>query len=369
MRTNTNLWTSRFLLAATAIATAVLSPAISSAQTEEPAILTIGSKAPALDIEVWFSDREGELQHTTEFEPGKIYVLDFWATWSSPSHRWMGTYSELQDRYFKDGVQIISISDEDEDSVADFLELDMNDNSDMIYAEQTMNYCVATDPDRSVFADYMEAAQQTTIPTVFIVGKTGLIEWFGNPAKLKRNLKKVVAGKWDRKVFKKEAIAEQKRKLLATKVQKLMDAGDTEGAIEIIDKIIAEMPDSEQKLNMQSTKLTLLMQTDSPKLVEAFKDVAENKELGSYSLNEMAWSIVLRDQAGKKAGPKLLKAATETAEKALKIARTEEDDDHLGAILDTHAHLMFLNGDLDKAIEIQSEASSIQRARRCASLS
>ena len=38
-------------------------------------ILTIGSKAPALDIETWFSDREGEFKQTTEFEPGKILSL------------------------------------------------------------------------------------------------------------------------------------------------------------------------------------------------------------------------------------------------------------------------------------------------------
>ena len=356
MRMNTNRWTPFLLLVAEIIVLTTFSSATTLAQSEEPAILTVGSKAPALDIEIWFSDREGEFQHTTEFEPGKIYLVDFWATWSTPSQRFMSTYSELQDRYYKDGVQIISISDEDEDSVADFLELDMNDNSGMIYAEQTLNYCLTSDPDRSVFDDYMDAAQQTTIPTVFIVGKTGLIEWFGNPAKLKRPLKKIIAGDWDRAGFKKEALALQQMKLLATEVRKLMEAGDTEGALELIENMIADTPDSETKFTMQRTRLALMMQNDSPKLAEAFEDVVQYEELDSYSLNELAWSIVTREQGGKKIESKLLDVAAETAEKAIKIARTEEDDEHLGAILDTHAHLIFLKGDLEEAIEIQTEA-------------
>ena len=352
----TNRWTPLFLLAAEIIFLTTFGSATTLAQSEKPAILTVGSKAPALDIEIWFSDREGEFQHTTEFEPGKIYLVDFWATWSTPSQRYMSTYSDLQDRYVKEGLQIISISDEDEDSVADFLELDMNNNSGMIFAEQTLNYCVTSDPDRSVFEDYMDAAQQTTIPTVFIVGKTGLIEWFGNPAKLKRPLKKIIAGDWDRAAFKKEALAEQQMKVLATEVRKLMDTGDIEGALELIEKMIADAPHSETKFALQRTKLSLMMQNDSPNIAEAFKDVVQNEELGSYGLNEKAWSIVTRQQDGKKIKPKLLDIATETAERAIKIARTEEDDEHLGAILDTHAHLIFLKGEIDEAIEIQTEA-------------
>ena len=357
MRMNKNHRTPSFLLAAAIIALTALPPANVFAQSAEPAILTVGSKAPSLDIEVWFSDREGEFQHTTEFEPGKIYVIDFWATWSSPSHRWMSTYSELQDRYFKDDVQIISISDEDEESVADFLELDMNNNSDMIYAEQTLNYCVTTDSDRSVFEDYVEASQMKNVPAVFIVGKTGLIEWFGNPEKMKRPLKKIIDGNWDRGVFKKRALAQQQLKKLATEVQKLTAAGDVEGALVIIEQMIESTDDAKSKAEMQNLRLQLMTTIDSPKLTAAFKDVVQQKDLGSFRLNELAWSIVTREQGGKEIEPELIDIALETAVEAVKIARTEEDDDHLGMILDTQAHLLFLKGDLDKALEVQTKAA------------
>ena len=356
MRMTMNRRTPSFLLATAIITLSTLSPVNLLAQSDVPALLTIGSKAPTLDIETWFSDREGEFQHTTEFEPGKIYVIDFWASWSAPSHRLMSTYSELQDRYFDDGVQIISISDEDEDSVANFLELDMNDNSGMIYAEQTLNYCVTTDPDRSVFEDYMEASQQTTIPTVFVVGKTGLIEWFGRPAKLKRTLKRIIDGKWDRDDFKKKVLAQQKMQKLATEVQRLTTAGDNNGALDIIEKMIESAEDAKTKAEMEKLRLSLMMRIDSPKLAAAFKAVVEQKDMSSHALNELAWSIVTREQGGKKIKLDLLDVALETAERAAKIARSEEDDDQLGMILDTVAHLVHLKGDLDKAIEIQTEA-------------
>ncbi|MFM7520921.1 MAG: hypothetical protein ACKO9B_10680, partial [Planctomycetota bacterium] len=45
----------------------------------------VGSKAPALDIEHWVQkagrDADGKFSPVTEFEKGKVYVVEFWATW------------------------------------------------------------------------------------------------------------------------------------------------------------------------------------------------------------------------------------------------------------------------------------------------
>lgn len=337
------------------------SEAFAQDQAQAQPLLTIGSEAPPLDIELWFSDREGEFEHTSDFEPGKIYLIDFWATWSTQSHQWMAKYADLQDRHFDDNLQIISITDEDEDSVADFLELDVNDNSGMIYAEQSLGYCLTSDPDRSVYEDYIEASQQTRIPTVFIVGKTGLIEWFGSPQKMMRPLKRVIKEKWDREQYKKDFLAHQQRQQLAMQVRKLMEAGDNDGALEAIEKMMQDAPNSENLAEMAQVRLAILMQSDSPKLSAAFSDVVKGEDLGSYRLNELAWSIVTRAQSGKKVDAELLATAAETANRAVNIARGEDDDDHLGAILDTEAHLVFLQGDLDRAIELQTEASEVSQ--------
>ena len=69
------------------------------------------------------------------------------------------------------------------------------------FADVTKGYCLTTDPDRSAHRDYMEAAGQNGIPTAFIVGKTGEIEWIGHPMEMDGPIEQIVAGSWDRDVY------------------------------------------------------------------------------------------------------------------------------------------------------------------------
>jgi len=57
--------------------------AVEAEETEGP-MLTIGSKAPSIDVEHWVSDGNGKFKPVTEFEADKVYVVEFWATWCGP---------------------------------------------------------------------------------------------------------------------------------------------------------------------------------------------------------------------------------------------------------------------------------------------
>ena len=51
-----------------------------SADGAEAPSLTVGSKAPAISIEHWISDGQGKFNPGEDFEEGKVYVVEFWAT-------------------------------------------------------------------------------------------------------------------------------------------------------------------------------------------------------------------------------------------------------------------------------------------------
>ncbi|MFN9918028.1 MAG: redoxin domain-containing protein, partial [Pirellulaceae bacterium] len=102
----------------------------------------------------------------------------------------MPRLAELQKQYQSQKFQLISVSDEALATIQAFLkrslpasssakaeeEASAAESKPTTYGELTSVYCLASDPDQSVSRDYMEASQQTGIPTCFLVGKTGLIE-------------------------------------------------------------------------------------------------------------------------------------------------------------------------------------------------
>lgn len=398
--------------------------AAKSTPVAETALLTIGSKAPPIDIEHWISNGNGRFKPVTKFAPGKVYVVEFWATWCGPCVASMPHLAETQARYADKGVQIISISDEDLETVQGFLAMTVRsskpadgeepgdkegkkaveknpkaakaqETEKKTYAQLTSAYCLTTDPDASVSIDYMEGAAQNGIPTSFIVGKTGLVEWIGHPMSLDKPLELIVADKWDRAAFLVQFKKEQDHDSLMAKLGAKMRKGDTKGALGIIadakkaaagdaasivmlDKLefqirvtpifakieegdvkegIAELDEviktatSAQKSELSMIKFKLLVEAEEyDAAARALMVVANDKNIDADSINELTWQIyeAARDDAQ---FPKVLvNAAAAATEKAL-VASPKS-----GMILDTLAHLVHRQGKLDRAIEIQTQA-------------
>ena len=146
---------SRICVALTCAAAIGISSGWTQAQEDDDATLRIGSKAPDLDVGFWLSDDNGLLLHTRKLESNHVYVIEFWATWCGPCIGVMPLMAELQEKYKDQKVQIISISDEDLDTVQDFLERKIpGDPEKRTFADLTSSYCLTTDPDKSVKEDY-----------------------------------------------------------------------------------------------------------------------------------------------------------------------------------------------------------------------
>lgn len=116
--------------------------------------------------------------------PGKVYVVEFWATWCPPCVKSIPHLTELQAKY-GDRVVFVGVSNEDVATVRPFV----------AGKGDRMAYAVAVDPAGNVVNGYMTAFQQRTIPAAFIVNTEGRIIWRGNPlGDLEAVLDQVLAG-------------------------------------------------------------------------------------------------------------------------------------------------------------------------------
>lgn len=213
---------------------AVLAPAARPATAAEPS-LTIGSTAPALDIEHYFHEKD---QKVTKFEDGKVYVVEFWATWCPPCVSSMPHLAKLQEKHRKDNVQIVSVSTEDVKTITTAL-AKPHPTEEKPMAEVTENYTLTCDPDGSVSQDYMRAAQRNGIPCAFIVGKTGVVEWIGHPMSMDDPLNEVITDKWDRIAFKKAFDRERIEQEMMQKFNQLTRTGKFDDARAMIKDALA----------------------------------------------------------------------------------------------------------------------------------
>ena len=203
--------------------------------------LKVGSVAPELDVEYWLSrGAENKFPKVTKFEPGKIYVVEFWATWCPPCIASMPHLSQLQDKY-TDSVQIVSISDESLETVEGFLLRKIRDDPSKTYAELTKNYCLTADPDESSHVAYTQAAEVPGIPTAFLIGKTGKIEWIGHPMEIDEPLELVVKDKFDAVAYQKKQAEREKRMMeLQAAVGEVLELAQTGKSDEALTKLDAD---------------------------------------------------------------------------------------------------------------------------------
>lgn len=268
----------------------------------------VGTKAADLHIGHWLSADAAGVAPFKAFEPGKVTVLVFWASWCPNCKAALPLVAGLQERYASRGVTFVGVSHEDEGDVRKFL-ADAAEQSD----DATRRLCLTADPDNSVHAAYMEAVDETAIPTAFIIGKQGLVEWIGHPNDLETPLRLVVEDGWDRAAF----IAER------------------ESLEPIRARIIGIMDDHQAGKTAEATA--------------ALKAYATESRQDAGTLNEIAWLVF--DLAGGKPLPAVFLSE---AIAAIDTAITLEPNN--ANFLDTLAHLRALAGDLPAAITAQQRA-------------
>jgi thiol-disulfide isomerase/thioredoxin len=310
------------LLIAAAGAAAQTTPKAEPAKTTEkqpaPKKLSVGDTAPSIQVEKWVKG-----DPITGFEKGRVYVMEFWATWCGPCVKAFPHLSELQAKY-KDKVTIVGVN---------IWERNLNDETfnkvkDFVAGQgDKMAYTVAYDgAAKAMTTSYMEAAGRNGIPSAFIVDKAGKIAWMGHPAGMDAALEGIVAGTWDMNKAKQEAAEAAAAAESQTAVAQIMRNTSSTAAtkLEELDKLVAKTPAS--------------------------------KPVVAQALNAIAWPMV--DPKGSMPKDKIdLELAMKAAKKAVEY--TNEKD---GMILDTLARVYFVKGDVDKAITLQTKAVELAPA-------
>jgi thiol-disulfide isomerase/thioredoxin len=308
---------------------------------EEVKPLTIGDPARSIEIQEWIKGTP-----VTKFEDGKVYVIEFWATWCGPCLASMPHISELQEKYRDYGVTFIGVSDEPLETVTKFL--DKKDKQGKIWDEK-IKYTLTTDPDESVHRDYMEAAAQQGIPTAFIIGKDQHVEWIGHPMSIDKPLEEVVKDSWNRNEFKvkfeKEQAAEREAMKQQNELRTAMREKDWDKVMSLLDAQIA-LDDQNFFPKFQKFNI-MLVQMEQPKQAYAYaEEITKQHWDEAMALNHIAWFIVDSPQVKER-----------NLDLALKMAnRGVELEQNNAAILDTLARVHYEKGDLKKAVEIQRKA-------------
>jgi len=171
--------------------TGLLTLTASAALAQESApTLKVGDPAPKLQTGKWVQG-----QPVQNFQKGKAYIVEFWATWCGPCRASIPHVNELYAQYKDKGLIVIGQNcwEKDESLVEPFVKK----------MGEKMAYRVALDDkdgsERGKMAEtWMKAAGRNGIPSAFLVDTQGRIAWIGHPMQLNpKVIEDVLAGKFD----------------------------------------------------------------------------------------------------------------------------------------------------------------------------
>jgi peroxiredoxin len=296
-----------------------------------PRPLGLGDGAPALDVADWVRG-EG----VSGFEPGRVYVLEFWSTGSRQSRAALSALSDLQDRFRDHGVTVAGITDEAPETVAGFLEAD--DGQGAPWGER-VRYALAADPDGSVHRAYL-AASGAQVPVVFVIGRDGKIEWIGFLQYVDAVVEAVVDGRWRREEF--AAVLDLRRQMVWA-----LRVGRVRQGLRTLDQLITM--DLARSDRHRLRKFSVLLKTvDDPEAAYATgRELMRDKWDDANTLNEIAWYVV--DEPGIRTRD--FAFAMEAAARANELTEGRNP-----AILDTVARVYWEQGEVGTAIAWQYKA-------------
>lgn len=271
-----------------------------------------GMPAPTIAVSDWVKGSP-----VNSFEKGRVYVVEFWATWCGPCRTSIPHITELAKKH-ADKVTVLGVSVwEQGDDIPGQVKKFVNDMGDK------MDYHVALDTTDGAMANtWMRAAGQNGIPAAFIVNQEGTIAWIGHPMQMDKPLQQIVDGTFDvaaaQAEFAQKAAQAEQRKLVMERIAAIKNEyaeGNRAELNQELDDIAANNPQMQGMV--AGTKLELAADHDPEAFSKMVETMIKGDEMDHDRLAQFVGSTAQMAERDPKAKARLPKAV-EVAEAMLK---------------------------------------------------
>lgn len=326
-------------------------------KTNPNSFKNIGDPPPPLRVQRWIKGIP-----VKSFEKGKIYVVEFWATWCGPCKTFMPHLSALAHQY-KDRVTFVAI-DVYEQKTTTIKQIKAVVDS----MGNKMDFAVAIDDNNFMAHKWVDTACSTSIPSTFVVNAEGDVAWIGHPKDLDEVLRKILTNTWDikRALSKRvlndrlealdEAITQELNKYVA-RVDKPGDVGKTDTMILVINELIKKEPKLKYARNIAYYYFRALLLTNQHSAYEYGKKV-----MVTPTYADPAWDCIIDDirfNVGKlKIEPEIFRLGAECYQAQIDAYGTFVD---IPSKYRKMANWYKLAGDKSKAIEAEQKAIKLSK--------
>ncbi len=326
---------------------------------KESKVLNIGDPAPELRVSEWIKGEKFE-----KFEPGKTYVVEFWATWCGPCIAQIPKITELAHKY-KGRVTFIGVDvlETDPAKVKPFV-AEMGDRMDYyVVMDETKGF---EGREGFMSENWLRAADVPGIPSSFVV-HDGIIADIGHPMELDELLEKVLSGKMDlAESAKKRLESNELNKELSEVQEKYIGPyrkKDYQETLRIIEEESAAHPRISESLEAHRLLMLRKLNRDEEvlvlgkKLIEKYDGLAAKRSVYASALSSVAFDMIDVPE-GQRVDPRLAKVALDAIKRAIDLSKGQEPH-----VLRRYGEALFVTGDFEGALEAQEKSVKLLEAR------
>jgi thiol-disulfide isomerase/thioredoxin len=190
-----------------------------------------------------------------ELGKGKVYVIDFWATWCVPCLAAMPHTSELQKKHRDKGLVVLGVTSTDsfgntEEAIRKLVErkgeaigfavgIDEEGNSPRGYQGVFRGKTVEA---------YLGGAQVPAIPAAFVIDRDGRIAFIGHPQEIDEAVERCLDGTWDLRPARTQRQARGEAQELLVQLEKALKARDFDKGLALSRTLIDDLRHNESRV-------------------------------------------------------------------------------------------------------------------------